>query len=148
LKLVPTWRDPSKRVVDEQIKTLATAGGPETPVNCNSADSPLSSDAMTECALKAFAARRPFYVRYYRQMPTSFAYRALAGDVVGNVYAVDWYSGDEFDVGDRIGKVFADGHGLISTCPRPTALTKMNDGTLICVIAAGKHPHVIETSPD
>jgi hypothetical protein len=150
VKLVPTRRDPSSRVLDAQLRALAASGGPETPLNCNSADSTSTGDAITECALKAFVARRPFYVRYYSQMPNSFGYTAFAGDAGGNVYAVEWYSGDEFPPGERSGKAFDGGHGLISLCPTPAGLAKMKAGTLVCTLPASavvKHPHIL-TTPD
>jgi hypothetical protein len=148
VKLVPTRRDPSSRVLDAQLIALASAGGPEAPVNCSASDSTVPSDAMTECALKAFAARRPFYVRYYSQMRSSFGYRAVAGDAGGNVYSVLWYSGNEFPPGERSGKTFDNGHGLIGSCPSPAGLAKIKDGTLVCTLppwAVVKHPHMQST---
>jgi hypothetical protein len=135
LELRPAPRDPSNRIIDAELQYLAAKGG-LTPVNCNSADSSASIGVLTDCAIKAFAAKRPFYVRYYRQFSHSFGYSAYAGDAVGDVYEVDWYSGDEFDWGDRAGTGFDRGRGLLGLCPHPTSLTKWKDRKLTCVAPA------------
>jgi hypothetical protein len=111
LELRPAPRDPSNRIIDAELQYLASKGG-LTPVNCNSADSSASINVLTDCAINAFAAKRPFYVRYYRQFSHSFGYSAFAGDAVGDVYSVDWDSGDEHGLGDTAGTVFRSGARL------------------------------------
>ena len=132
LELRPGPRDPSNRIIDKELEDLASKGG-LTPVNCNSADSSTAIHALADCAINAFAAKRSFYVRYYRQFSHSFGYRAFAGDAVGDVYYVDWYSGDEHDIGDTVGRVFDRGRGLFVSCPHPTTLIRMKDGQVTCV---------------
>lgn len=128
-----TDRDPSYRIVDEELKKLASSGGPEAPINCNGSDSLSTVDAMGECATKAFIESHPFFVRYYQPMPNSFGYRAFAGNDSRHIYFVEWYS-YEFPIGDRAGSGFDGGHGLISPCPVPARLVKMNNGELTCAI--------------
>jgi hypothetical protein len=135
LHVAPSQRDPSYRTIDARLKTLASNGGIEA-VNCSDADSARPSDARADCAIKAFASRRPFYVRYYSQYQNSFGYKGYAGDADGNVFFVDYHSGHDFEIGDRSGKEFDDNHSLVSPCPKPTALGKMKDGRLVCVIPA------------
>ena len=130
----PTDRDPSYRIVDEELKKLASAGGPETPINCNRSDSLSTVNAMTECAVKAFFESRPFFVRYYQPMSHSFGYRAFAANDSRHIYFVEWYS-DEFPFGERAGSGFDGGHGLVTSCPVPARLVKTNKGELTCAIA-------------
>lgn len=130
----PTDRDPSYRVVDEELKKLASSGGPETPINCNRPDSLSTVNAMTECAVKAFIESRPFFVRYYQPLSDSFGYRAFAGNDSRHIYFVEWYS-EEFPFGERAGSGFDDGHGLVNSCPVPARLIKANKGELTCAVA-------------
>jgi hypothetical protein len=140
-------RDPSHRIIDERLKILASKGGLE-PLDCRNANAVGATDASAECALKAFAVRRPFYLRYYLQYPNSFGYKGFAGDSEGNVYLVEYYSDHEFEYGDTVG-VYSDGeHMSHSECPKPTGLSKAKDGTLFCVIPAVKHPYIIQSSPN
>jgi hypothetical protein len=132
LELRPGPRDPSNRIIDAELQHLASKGG-LTPVNCNSSNSKTTTNALTDCAINAFAAKRPFYVRYYRQFSHSFGYSAFAGDTVGDVFWVDWYSGDEFDPGDTAGTGFDRRRGLFGLCPHPTSLIKWKDLKLTCV---------------
>ena len=136
VKLVPGPRDPSIRIVDAQLKTLASKDG-KKPVDCDNADSMLTTDAMAECAITAFEAKRAFYLRYYRQYSHSFGFGGFAGDAAGDVYTILYSSGDEFEIGDRDGRVFDGGRGLVNQCPSPTKLATMEDGTLYCVSPVG-----------
>src|ERR1700739_3560958 len=90
----PTDRDPSYRIVDEELKKLASSGGPETPINCNKSDLLSTVNAMTECAMKAFVESHPFIVRYYQPISQSFGYSGFAGNDSRHVYFVEWYSGE------------------------------------------------------
>ena len=127
----PTGRDPSYRIVDEELKKLASSGGPETPINCNKSDSLPTVDAMTECAMKAFIESRPFFVRYYQPIRHSFGYRAFAANDSRHIYFVEWYN-DEFPSGERAGSGFDGAHGLVYSCPIPARLVKTNNGELTC----------------
>ncbi len=139
-------QDPSNRLIDSRLRTLAFQGGVE-PVNCGSVDPVGSTDARANCALNAFRERAPFYLRYYVQLPNSFRHEGFAGDSEGNVYQVEYYSGHEIEVGDTVG-VQSDGeHMSLSKCPKPVGLSKTKDGTLFCVIPAVRHPYIIQSSP-
>jgi hypothetical protein len=128
----PTDRDPSNRIVDEELKKLASSGGPETPINCNRSDSLSTVNAMNECAMKAFIESHPFFVRYNQRMSHSFGYRALAANEFRHIYFVEWYS-DDFPFGERAGTQFDAGRGLVNSCPIPARLVKTYNGELICV---------------
>jgi hypothetical protein len=119
-----TQRDPSHRVIDNRLKILASKGGLE-PADCN-ANAAGATDVDTECALKAFAAKRPFYLRYYWQDAYSWGYRGIAGDADGNVYEAWYHYGPVSAV--RIG----DSGGPVLPCPKPTILSKTKDGKLTC----------------
>jgi hypothetical protein len=127
----PTDRDPSYRIVDEELKKLASSGGPETPINCNRSDSLSTVNAMGECAMKAFIESHPFFVRYYQPMSHSFSYRAFAANDSRHIYFVEWYS-DEFPFGERAGSGFDGAHGLVNSCPIPVRLVKTTNGELTC----------------
>jgi hypothetical protein len=129
----PTDRDPTYRIVDEELKKFASPGGPETPINCNKSDLLSTVDEMTKCAMKAFVESHPFIVRYYQPMSHSFGYRGFAGNDSRHVYFVEWYS-DEFPFGERAGSPFDAGHGLVNSCPIPAGLVKTNNGELTCEI--------------
>jgi hypothetical protein len=58
---IPSQRDPSHRVIDERLKSLASKGGKE-PLDCNKARTTGKADAAADCAFGAIADKRPFYV--------------------------------------------------------------------------------------
>ena len=130
---VPTDRDPTYRIVDEELKKLASPDGPETPINCNKSDLLSTANAMTECTMQAFIESHPFFVRYYQPISHSFGYRDFAANGSRHVYFVEWYS-DEFPFGERAGSAFDGGHGLVNSCPIPARLVKTNNGELTCAI--------------
>jgi len=147
LHVAASPRDPSNRIIDARLKTLATTRGIEA-VNCNNANSSGASDGRADCAIKALAERHPFYLRYYSQHPTSFGYKGFAGDADGNVFVVDYHSGHEFDIGDRSGQEFDNKHSLVTSCPKPTALGKLRSGMLFCFFPVARHPFVVQSIPD
>ncbi|HMI49923.1 MAG TPA: hypothetical protein VK525_00330, partial [Candidatus Saccharimonadales bacterium] len=71
LQVGASGRDPSNRVIDARLKTLASTKGIEA-LNCNNANAVGASDGRADCAIKALAERHPFYLRYYSQYPNSF----------------------------------------------------------------------------
>lgn len=131
-------QDPSHRVLDERLRTLASKGGTQA-VDCAKATTLGKTDATAECALSAFANRKPFFVHYYLQYPDSFGYTGIAGDAEGDVYGVQynsgqmlWGTGDVMGVPPREGQIFDDGHSYVMPCPKPTILSKTKNGTLTC----------------
>ena len=118
-------RDPSNHIVDNRLRILASKNGVEA-VDCRKAGASGNTGAVAECALKAFADRRPFYVRYYLQFPDSFGYLGYAGDADGHLCGVEYKSGRMlFGVAvPKEGQLFDDNHSFVMPCPRPTILYK------------------------
>ena len=115
-------RDPILRTMNDQLRSLATQGQ-ATEVDCQAPASRADDARLTDCALKAFANRRPFYVRFGSTSIDSWGFWGLPGDANGNVSIVN------FDSYESSGK---DQPRLtIHTCPKPVALSKV-DGILGC----------------
>ena len=136
---VPSARDPSRKTVDSRLRALVIKEGAE-PVDCGIHDTVGATGEGANCAIKAFAERVSFYVRYYVQYPNSFGYEGYAGDSDGNLYQLKYYSGHEFGYGDRTGAWREGEHISIVECPKPGGLGKMKDGTLFCLVPA-EHPY-------
>ena len=126
-------RDPSNHIIDDRLKILASKGEAE-PIHCRDASLEGQADSAAECALRAFAGRKPFYVRYYLQNPDSFRYEGFAGDAHGIVSGVEYSSG-RIVVPGGLGKEWEllDGdHTLVIPCPKPITLTKAENGSITC----------------
>jgi hypothetical protein len=95
-------RDPSHRIIDERLKTIASKGGSDV-LDCTSMKTPGKADVPTECALSAFDRRRPFWVRYYEPGIAWFVYSGFAGNGNGTVYSVFYSHGDWVNIGDTQG---------------------------------------------
>jgi hypothetical protein len=126
-------RDPSNHIIIDRLKSLASRGGTEA-IHCSNGNATERSESATECALKAFADRRPFYVRYYVHDLESFSYTGFAGNADGSVYAVV-YSSRHIGGTGELGKEWQllDGdHTLVIPCPKPITLNRVGNGTLTC----------------
>jgi len=124
-------RDPHHRVIDERLKTLASKGG-AVVLDCTNTTTQGKVDAVTECALSAFIGKRPFWVRYYEPGTAWFVYSGFAGSGDGTVYYVSYSHGEWVPIGDTQGQVMDNGQTLVVACPKPTILSKMNNGMLTC----------------
>jgi hypothetical protein len=123
--------DPSQRIVNDRLKALA-AGDASQAIDCNGPGG--KTDEAAECAMKAFVARKAFYVRYYRQEFDSFGFRGYAGNEGGNVYEID-YDSRHLIVMDSMPKetqLLDDNHTLVMPCHKPITLEQDADGSLIC----------------
>jgi hypothetical protein len=125
-------RDPSHRIIDERLKTLASKGGTDVLACTNTAAG--KADVYTECALSAFARGRPFWVRYYQpDGPACFVYSGFAGNGSGTVYSVFYSHWDCVEIEDtQGGQVMDNNQTLVVVCPKPTSLRKMENGELTC----------------
>jgi hypothetical protein len=123
-------RDPSHRIIDERLKTLASKGRTDV-LDCTKMTTPGKADEPTECALSAFADRTPFWVRYYDPGTAWFGYSGFACDGDGTVYSVFYCHGDCVN-GDSQGQMMDNSQTLVVTCPKPTILSKMKNGVLTC----------------
>jgi hypothetical protein len=124
-------RDPSHRIIDERLKTLASKGG-AVVLDCTNTTRQGKADAATECALSAFAGKRPFWVRYYEPGTAGFAYSGFVGVKDGTVYYVFYSHGEWVQIGEPQGWLVDNGQTLVVACPKPTILSKMKNGMLTC----------------
>jgi hypothetical protein len=124
-------RDPSHRIIDERLKTLASEGGTDA-LDCTTVTTPGNADGPTECALSAIAGRKPFWVRYYEPGTAWFVYSGFAGNRDGTVYVVLYSHGDWVGIGDTQGRTMDNNQTLVATCPKPTILSRMENGMLTC----------------
>jgi hypothetical protein len=124
-------RDPSNRIINERLKTVASRGGAEA-VDCNNATP--RSDVPAECALKAFANNQPFYVRFYLQYPDAFRDDGFARDAEGNVYEVWFLPGNMTMTGNipKEAQLFDGNHTIVMSCPKPIKLAKVANDMLSC----------------
>jgi hypothetical protein len=125
LELVPrsaleaTERDPTNRVIRERLTNFI---GPEKTrvIDCGK-----TADAASQCALKALAERRPFYVRYYRAREDSIRFQGFAGDADGNVQEVDYDDeGWESVPLPPEAQLLDGGLTVVLPCPKPIRLEK------------------------
>ncbi|HXM97526.1 MAG TPA: hypothetical protein VN982_03535 [Candidatus Dormibacteraeota bacterium] len=126
-------RDPSSRIMANRLKTFASMGG-LAAIDCNAVNPTQNTATATECALSAFAARKPFYVRYYLQRPESFQYAGLAGTAEGVVYQMFYAPGETVWMGTptETGKLMDGNHIFVMPCTEPIKLTKLEGGELTC----------------
>lgn len=124
-------RDPSHRIIDERLKTLA-ASGAAPAVDCTNVRVPGRTDAGAECALSAFANKKPFWIRYYEPGTAWYVYSGYASTADGTVYYVFYHHGDWIGFGDSDGKMMDDNQTFVVKCPKPTILTKTKNGALTC----------------
>jgi hypothetical protein len=80
----PSERDPTNRVIDETLKTLPAQGSAQE-FDCQD----IKTEQPSDCALKAFALRKPFEVRFYREGVDSFGFFGFTGDANGRVSQFD-----------------------------------------------------------
>ena len=123
--------EPGRNLLDEKLRSIA-AHGPS--FNCGWVGTRQKPDAASDCALAAFADKKPFYVRYDLQGIDSTVSAGLAGDLSGNVYFVEYDSmGWETDGLPKGAEVTDGKHIYTEPCPRPVKLRKTQTGRLSCV---------------
>ncbi len=129
-------RDPSHRIMADRMRTLASHGG-SSPIDCGA---PNAAESPAKCALKAFADKKPFFVRWYLLSDDHFSYTGIAMDNSGvtwsAVYAgghAIWISFKEPDQAqDSAQNLFDNGHTLVFPCPTPVVLTEDARGVINC----------------
>jgi hypothetical protein len=118
----------------DRMRTLASRGG-ATPIDCGA---PNAAESPAKCALKAFADKKPFFVRWYLLSDDYFSYSGIAMDNSGvawsAVYAhAIWISVKEpGQVQDPAQNLFDDGHTIVFPCPTPVVLTEDARGVINC----------------
>jgi hypothetical protein len=134
-------RDPSHRIMTDRMRTLASHGGAK-PIDCGA---PNAAESPAKCALKAFADKKPFFVRWYLLSDDYFSYSGIAMDNSGvawsAVYAhAIWISVKEpGQVQDPAQTLFDDGHTLVFPCPTPVVLTEDSRGVINCYKPVSDH---------
>jgi len=126
-------RDPSHRVFNTSLKTIASEGG-AVALNCGQMNIARDADTLTECILSSAARKKPFFASYYWSSIAHFGYEGLVGDSTGTIYGAFYSSGDALWTG-RVGKdaqILDGGHTMVVPCPKPTNLTRSKMGTLTC----------------
>jgi hypothetical protein len=129
---VASERDPIHRIINERLRALAIGGAGE-PIDCQKVTT--NEDERSECVTRAFADRKPFYARYFRQGLDSSVFYGVTGDASGNVFEVDYDSVGWAGAGLRLPKaanLFDDNHIVVIPCPKPVTLRKIG-GRLACV---------------
>jgi len=128
-----TQRDPSHRVFGERLNQFASKGG-SNALDCGEWAASDAADTVTECALTAFAHRKPFFVRYYEPEQAHFRYTGIASASDGTFYGAVYSSERTVWMGDagKDGQLLDGNHTLILPCPKPPALTKTRTGVLTC----------------
>lgn len=121
----PSERDPQIQL----LKQLATRGDTRV-IDCNRTSNNGLNSEISKCALRAFAARQPFYVRYFQTGIDSSVWHAIAGDAAGDVTEIDYDSSGWFNRNLPKGfQVFDDGHIILMPCPKPVTLLEGQGGT-------------------
>ena len=130
--VVPSEKDPSHRKIIERLEALAMKSSSEA-TDCSNVGAG-KPDAISVCALKAFAERRAFYFCYYRPGVESFDFKGIAADEMGNAYYAD-YNSTQVVSPDQLPKEWQtpfDSHTAFARCPAPVDLHKTDGGWLAC----------------
>jgi hypothetical protein len=140
-------RDPSHRIIADRMRTLASHGG-STPIDCGA---PNTAESPAKCALKAFADKKPFFVRWYLPSDDSFRYAGIALDSSGAAWSAIYVGGNPLWVSvklpdqgqdqaqDQHQNFFDDGHTLVLPCPSPVVLTEDARGVIDCYKPVGDY---------
>jgi hypothetical protein len=136
---VASERDPSTRIVKGRLKALAGIGAAEA-IDCNATRTNGTADDGVRCGMRAFAARKPFYLRYYQQRYDSFGFTGLAGDEDGNAYEVDYNSRPltEPPLLPKDAQLLDDNHTVVVPCRhKPITLEQRANGSVVCQVPLG-----------
>jgi hypothetical protein len=143
-----TDRDPTNRVILDRMKDLSGVHAAKA-IDCGRGELPIelarATDSPSECALRAFAERKPFYVRFYRDRQASIRFQGFAGDREGNLYEVDYDAvGWNGALLPKETQLLDSGLTVVMPCPKPSTLTQTLDGRLVCNRpAAGQNSQLI-----
>jgi hypothetical protein len=127
--LGPPFGATTSDLMDARSRMLAGADA----IDCGTVKVKQDPTNATNCALKAFGNKRPFYVRYYVHGIDSEIAGGLAYDKKGNMSALEFDSMGWSAKGLGKDSRLVDGrHIIIEPCPRPIALHKTHRGRLTC----------------
>jgi hypothetical protein len=151
-KLVPTVtteRDPTNRLINDKLRDFAAHGSGQV-TDCRRSRTAPTTDDLSECGNRAFAERKPFYVRYYREIDGWSLSHGLAGDADGNVIEAAYDSKSWLKIGlPKRAQLFDDNRLVVIPCPKPVALTKTENGELACAlpVATEESPVTVHQKP-
>jgi hypothetical protein len=120
-----------------RLKQLAGDGA----IDCGMVGMLEKPDVVSDCALKAQADKKPFFVRYGVQGIDTEQVLGFAGTVSGNISSV-WYFGAGYTAGEhptneaksRKLKFTDDGRISIEECSKPINFRKANNGRVTCFL--------------
>jgi hypothetical protein len=126
-------RDPSNRLINEKLRALASSGRGE-PTDCGSSDMKMPGGEILDCATTSFGHGRPFFVRYSRGSEVPYYSYGMAGDGEGNVFEVIYDMQGSLNLGlTKTAQAFDDNHIRVTTCLKPVAIGKTDEGIVACV---------------
>lgn len=134
------WREAAP--IRNRLKVLA--GG--NAVNCGTLNPWTDPKSSSDCVLKSFENREPFFALYDTQEVSidSRFIDGLAGDSLGNLYDVE-FSSMGWSTQGRTGQsqLTDGGHILVEPCPKPIALTPSIYKGMTCIprIMASTNEH-------
>jgi len=129
-------------LINAKLLSLSGRGG--FALNCGSVGISQNPHSASGCALRAFANKSPFYVRYKLQGIDSEVSAGLAGDSAGNVYFLEYDSmGWETGALSKGAEVTNGKHIYVEPCPKPVTLRKTRTGRLTCAKSAPSASHDI-----
>ena len=138
-------RDPTIRLIVDRLKGIASRGTGEG-LDCGNSSSTDRTAILSDCAIRAFENRRPFYFRYSYSAPfldhsyaprISYSSFGFAGDADGNVSEVVYDIRGLPTIGLRKNaQLYDDDHIMVVPCRRSVTLAKTEGGMLACPEAA------------
>jgi hypothetical protein len=125
--------DSGDRLISERLRSLSSSDGGQI-IDCGSTTMNKPGDKASLCARAALGNGKPFHLLY--SGPTGFFHSAygLAGDAVGNVYAVEYDSRGLLHLGlGKRSRVFDGNRIRVTTCIKPIRLGSTEEGILACI---------------
>ena len=125
--------DSGDRLIDDRLRSLSSPDGGQT-IDCGSTTMNNPGAKASLCARAALGDGKPFHLLY--SGPTGFFHSAygLAGDAVGNVYAVEYDSRGLLHLGlGKNSQVFDGDHIRVTTCIKPIRLGRTGEDILACI---------------
>jgi hypothetical protein len=102
--------------------------------NCGRVTRNQKPDAASDCARKAFADSKPFYVSYDQKAWDGGYTVGFARDTKGNLYFVEYMNeGWPLQPPSEGVRVSDDHHIRFGACPKPPALFEVRNGELTCI---------------
>lgn len=140
-------RDPTIRLIVDRLRGIASRG-PGEALDCGNSSSTDRTATLSDCAIRAFQNRRPFYFRYSYSAPfldhsyaprISYSSFGFAGNADGNVSEVVYDIRGLPTIGLRKGaQLYDDDHIMVVPCARSATLTKSEGGMLACAEVANE----------